>query len=74
MRKKRCQYHPNELQTQQLSAGASSKYLQFVAHSLRVGQMLFAVNLAIYAPVIFTASHILFLMHEDPLRGQVRGL
>jgi hypothetical protein len=59
--------------TQLLSAGASSKYLQLVAHSLRVGQILFAVNVAIYAPMIYTASYIMFLMQKDPFRGQVGG-
>jgi hypothetical protein len=29
--------------------------------------------LAIYAPMIYTAPYVMFLMRADPLRGQVGG-
>ncbi len=45
----------------------------FAAYFLRVGQMLFAVNVAIYAPMTYTAPYIIFLMHADPLRGKWEG-
>ncbi len=51
-------------------------YKQGVERQRRGGGNYFAQGgdpIAIYAPMIYTASYVMFLMRADPLRGQVRG-
>ncbi len=53
----------------------STHYLEAVTATFMTESWSSQVTLiAIYAPLIYTAPYIMFLMRADPLRGQVGGV